>query len=163
MGWSYRLMLSAALALLDTVKVIRGADEDLVVDGDWAGQRVAVELVDTEDLESRSHLHDRRRALFINAIDLSIREQRGGAVSAGLHALSLVHDLPRIGFQAIHHAVVAKNVDILAVRCGRWHVGTQIIRPELVLTRDITGATSAEGNKWSAARAGREYVAANYD
>src|SRR5262245_48750521 len=78
------------LMFLDTVQIVRGAYEYLIPHGYRAGQRMTVQLVDSENFEFRSCLYNRGRAFFIHVIELALGKQRGRTVGSIFDPLSFV-------------------------------------------------------------------------
>jgi len=65
-------MFHKRLALLNAVEVVRGANEDLIIDSNGACQRQTIQLIDRQDLKFRAGLYDSGCALLIDAIELAI-------------------------------------------------------------------------------------------
>jgi len=69
-------LIREQLSLLNAVKIIGCADEELVAYCYRTRQRGAVQLADTQNLKRWSGFDNRRGPLFINAVDFAISQQR---------------------------------------------------------------------------------------
>ena len=64
--------------MLNTVEIVGGSDQDLIINCYRAGQGQALQFVHSQNLKRRPGFHDSCGAVFANTVNPSIGQERGG-------------------------------------------------------------------------------------